>query len=176
MASRGIMMHRTNIAICRRARCYPIPSGGCFVSAHEGRGTHPLMTWGVREPTNLIAPPGQAFKPDRCSNTFRWRHLASEEEEFGAVLPLPHDRGRRDPRRSLDPQPVVMTQGHVSHLLSPLCHEAFQIPLPPCRRTRIRCYPWCAERHYGSPHSTFSSKPLPLVPHLPRRLPGGRVH
>ena len=95
--SQGTRSHVTP----RRARCYPVSarnqSGGCFVPAHEGRGTHPLVTWGVREPTNLLAPPGQASRPARGSNTFRWRHLASEEEEFGAVLPLPHDGGRRDP-------------------------------------------------------------------------------
>ena len=61
--------------------------------AYEGRDTHPLVTWGVREPTNLLAPPGQASRPARGSNTFRWRHLASEEEEFGAVLPLPPPGG-----------------------------------------------------------------------------------
>jgi len=70
------------------------------VTVHEGRGTHPLVTWGVREPTNLLAPPDDDDRAVYCSfqkqgvqacqglHTFRWRHLASEEdsEEFGAVL------------------------------------------------------------------------------------------
>ena len=48
------------------------------MSAHEGRGTHPLVTWGVREPTTLLASPGQVSKSDRGSNTFPWRHLETD--------------------------------------------------------------------------------------------------
>ena len=94
--SQGTRSHATP----RRARCYPVSARYsrvavlCLPMRVEA---HPLVTWGVREPTNLLAPPGQASRPARGSNTFRWRHLASEEEEFGAVLPLPHDGGRRDP-------------------------------------------------------------------------------
>jgi len=75
------------------------------VPTHEGRGTHPLETWGVREPINLLAPPRQATRPDRGLHTFCRRHLASREEEFGAVLPLPRFGRRGDPREQLGPQP-----------------------------------------------------------------------
>ena len=81
---------------------------------HEGRGTHPLETSGVREPINLLAPPRQASKRDRGLHTFCRRHLASREEEFRAVLPPLHFGRRGDPREPLGPQPVIVALGHVS--------------------------------------------------------------
>ena len=79
------------------------------VEAH----TCPLVTWGVREPTNLLAPPGQASRPARGSNTFRWRHLASEEEEFGAVLQFAY---ADESKHSLTKQAVfVKTVSRSSH-------------------------------------------------------------
>ena len=99
--SQGTRSHATP----RRARCYPvsarirspIQSGGCFVlcPAHEGRGTHPLVTWGVREPTNLLAPPGQASRPARGSGVAGGPAAAANLKALR--LPVARARARAGP-------------------------------------------------------------------------------
>ena len=71
--SQGTRSHATP----RRARCYPIQSSGCFVSAHEGRGTHPLVTWGFGSQPICSHP--QDRRPSLTGAPYlRWRHLAFE--------------------------------------------------------------------------------------------------